>query len=100
MLTPYSQSKFVEKVLADASGKQFRVLFLVSLEAGEIKARVISATPVTPAVATRGVICLPLAAPASSASFAYTPHFSNIVSPYTDLTFFMSQPTRAPSLRL
>ena len=46
MLTPNLQSRFIEKVLTDRGGQQFRVLFLVSLVDGEVRGQIVSAQPV------------------------------------------------------
>ncbi len=49
MLT-ISQSKFVEKIITSPQGIQFRVLFLVYLEDGRVKAKVISSTAIETAL--------------------------------------------------
>lgn len=103
MLTPYSKPQIVEKIVTSQAGAQFRVTFLVAMVNGRMNARVISAVPVTVASQTTEhasvAPILALAAPqaAQTAVFTYKPSFAPIVSPYTLLEFFVSQPTRAPS---
>ena len=46
MLTPYLNSQFIEKILTDRYGRQFRCLFLVALVDGEVKGRLVSARPI------------------------------------------------------
>lgn len=105
MLTPYSQSQFVEKIIADASGRQFRVIFLVALVNGEIRGRIVSVQPISQNI-------LSLEGAVSDGSFTLpswthnevieTPYFrapAPFVSPYFDIeTILNSQPTRAPSI--
>ncbi len=99
MLAPYSPGKYFEKILTNAEGQQFRVLFLVALVNGELKAQIISAEPLTQPLATKTqeVACLPVYKEKQSHSYTYTPSFAPILSPLNDFFFFMSQPPRAPS---
>ena len=102
MLTPYSQSQFVEKIIMSQTGERFRVTFLVALVDGKPIARVVSAVSISPARAVSSVVSsaiLSLAAPFQkvAAVFSYIPAFAAKVSPYFSLDFFVSQPTRAPS---
>lgn len=105
MLTPYSRSQFIEKVMTDVNGRQFRVLFLVSLGAdGEVKGRIISAEPLAenvlalPGAVADATLCLPCV---RSAQDVETPYFASpapFVSPYFDIELLLTaQPTRAPS---
>jgi len=104
MLTAYRQQQFIEKILTDSFGRQYRVLFAVSFVDGEIRGRVVSATPL-PIVnrltghSYTGSTCVYLpAANSNNKIFAEYRHaFIPIVSPYIELYFFTSQPTRAPS---
>jgi len=93
MLTPYSRLKFITKILTSATGEQFRVVFLLALVNGEIKAQVVSATPIT----APDPICLPAAVAKTLVTFTYSPSSNPVVSPFDSLFFFNSQPTRAPS---
>lgn len=93
MLTPYSRSKFITKILTSANGERFRVIFLVALIDGKVQVQVVSAEP----IATPSVICLPTISQKNSVAFAYAPASAPMVSPFSSLFFFNSQPTRAPS---
>ncbi|MEK7501562.1 MAG: hypothetical protein AAB629_01410 [Patescibacteria group bacterium] len=110
MLTPYSQSRFVQKILTSASGKRFRVLFLVTLVNGEVKAQIVSAQSIMSALSfprTREssvlpknkILCLPFYSAKAKHNTEYIPSNAPEVSPYAELYFFTSQPTRAPSCR-
>ena len=93
MLTPQLRSQFVTKILTSADGSQYKVVFLVALVNGEVKAQMISAEPVSKAVP----ICLPCASVKSPATFVYKASSTGVVSPFNTLFFYNSQPTRAPS---
>lgn len=93
MLTPHLRSQFVTKILTSADGKQYKVVFLVALVNGEVKAQMISAEPVVKAAP----ICLPCASQKTPVTFVYTPASVPVVSPFNILFFYNSQPTRAPS---
>jgi hypothetical protein len=110
MLTPHLQSRFIEKVLTDRSGQQFRVLFLVSLVNGEVRGQIISAQPIFETAKTAGLpgrvakvapwvnLCLPCTKAAAKIIESKVRPWSRVASPYySSLEFFMSQPTRAPS---
>ncbi len=105
MLTPYLQSQFVEKILTDVKGRQFKALFLVSLVNGEVNARLISLQLISPkALALEGAIAqdiffLPSFAAEKSVETPYVASVAPFVSPYFDIAEFIltSQPTRAPS---
>jgi len=97
MITPYSHSKFVEKILTNAKGEQFRVVFCVSLIGGEIKAHIVSATPISQGLEQKKVLCLPVVLEKVAQEFTYTPAFAPVLSPFNQFFFFNSQPTRAPS---
>lgn len=93
MLTPYSRSQFVTKILTSDTGEKFQVVFLVTLVNGEVKGQIISATPIAEATS----ICLPVSIKKSPVTFTYTAPSNPAVSPFNSLFFFNSQPTRAPS---
>ena len=110
MLTPYLGSKFVTKVLTSHTGEQFRVVFLVSLVNGEVRAQVVSAESIgghkneATALIDLGEVqktafqCLPISCSQATVEAGLSYGFVSQVSPFTSLLFFMSQPTRAPSL--
>lgn len=111
MLTSYSRSpvcrqagQFIEKTLTDAQGREYKALFFVTLEAGEIKGRLVSLKPVAAKVlalegaVSDGTICLPCW---TADCEIETPYYSATVpvqSPYFNIDLILStQPTRAPS---
>lgn len=93
MLTPYLRSQFVTKILTSANGEQYKVVFLVALVNGEVKAQIISAEPMVKATP----VCLPKAVVKSPATFTYVAPTTPVVSFFNELFFFNSQPTRAPA---
>ncbi|MSR71207.1 MAG: hypothetical protein EXS50_00845 [Candidatus Taylorbacteria bacterium] len=97
MFTPCIQSKFVEKILTNVNGEQFRVTFFVSLVAGEIKAQVVSAECISKTVEAKKILCLPEFYAKQVQDFIYAPSCAPILSPFNQFFFFNSQPTRAPS---
>ena len=107
MLTPQVNSQFVEKIFTDRAGRQFRMVFLVALVDGEIKGRLVSVEQIGQRQETRdlrlggkcssGLLCLPTAAEIKSLISNLQSPAIHVVSPYNELFFFTSQPTRAPS---
>ena len=108
MLKPFIPSKFVERIITSQTGECYRVVFLIELLNGEVKARAISAELIEKRfqisdsrfenkTSNLSVLCLPCD---SSKILNLTSHifaFAPVVSPFTSLLFFTSQPTRAPS---
>jgi hypothetical protein len=100
MLTPYVNSQFVEKIMTDRSGRQFKLTFLVAIVDGQLKGRLVSAQPLAQSFKnTESVVFLPISCPKNETVTEYAPAFAPIVSPYNELFFFTSQPTRAPSYK-
>ena len=92
--------QFVEKIFTDQSGRQFKLTFLVAIVDGQLKGRLVSAQPLAQSFKnTEQVLCLPITCPKNETVTEYTPAFAPIVSPYNELFFFTSQPTRAPSYK-
>jgi hypothetical protein len=92
--------QFVEKIFTDQSGRQFRLTFLVAIVDGQLKGRLVSAQPLSrgaTSVFQGATLQLPISCPKNETVTEYTPAFAPIVSPYNELFFFTSQPTRAPS---
>lgn len=101
------RGQFITRDYTDATGQQFRLTFFVTMVDGEVRGRLVSAQPTGKSYeigamrlegsCSGSAFCLP------SASHKLLPHTSYLlspallVSPYTELFFFMSQPTRAPS---
>jgi hypothetical protein len=104
-----STPQFVSRIFTDLSGRQFRMTFLVAVVNGELKGQLVSVQPISVShlqltgetlndLQTReGIVCLPIYCPKKKAETAYVPGFTPVISPYTELFFFTSQPTRAPS---
>ncbi len=101
------RSKFVEKLVTDSFGQQFRAVFLVAIVGGEVKARLVSLQPLpkqtlalTGAVAHESgvVLCLPAWTVQAEIETPYRAPVAPCVSPYFDLDILLStQPTRAPA---
>ena len=107
MLIPsfYSQKGLFERLVRGKNGALIRVRFEVVEFNGELRGRVISAEPVielqgqkSKVKSQNGSLCLPCASSEILHLTSYIFAFAPTVSPYNTLEFFMSQPTRAPSL--
>ncbi len=85
-----------ERILKDKNGVLMRVRFTVVEVNGVFTPQIISVTPLVSK--TEEAICLPCAKDLKVVVDDSTPSFISKVSPYFTLDFFMSQPTRAPSL--
>jgi hypothetical protein len=102
MLTPY-RPQFVEKILADSFGRQFRVVFAVSYSLdGEVRGRIVSAQPIEllkgSTIRSHANACLPCAQSFNLQSFNL-PIVTPVASPYFSLEYLLnSQPTRAPAV--
>lgn len=92
------RKKFIEKIITSPEGIDFRVVFLVYEEEGKIKAKVVSAAPIASVIKNEQIIALPGKTEKILHEIIYSTFEKEKVSPYTDFTFFVSQPTRAPSL--
>ena len=114
MLTPYSKSQFLSRIFTDATGRQFRLTFLVAVVNGELRGHLVSAQPVssrttanvcrqlTGQVSSAEVgprYCLPIVCSDHKPATEYVSAYAPVISPYMELYFFTSQPTRAPSHR-
>ncbi len=107
MLTTY-KPQFVEKIFTDQLGQQFRLTFLVTLVNGEYRGSLVSAELISKkAGLLKGnvesdisdtPVCLPIICEQKKGDTQYISSCKEILSPFNELFFFMSQPTRAPSL--
>jgi hypothetical protein len=103
MITPYSQSKFIRKNITNSIGEVFSVLFLVTLVNGEVKAQIISAKQISTIPRLTGEVkgdtsnFLPIFCNKIACDAEYTSESVSKISPYIELFFFNSQPTRAPA---
>lgn len=107
MLSLHSRSKFIEKTLTDSAGREFQVVFLVSLVDGKVVARPVSAKLISPEVLALagksfGSTVGAYLGGAKREVVVETPYFAAftpVVSPYVTLEAILtSQPTRAPSI--
>jgi hypothetical protein len=106
MLIPSSYKGIYEKVLRAPDGRLVRVQFAIVEVNGTLRGRVISMEPVLQvagAVANREVkgktLYLPISVQKDIYEAVVSTFKKEVVSPYSSLEFFMSQPTRAPSFK-
>jgi hypothetical protein len=111
MLTPLNNSQFISRIFSDATGRQFRLTFLVAIVNGEVRGHLISAEPVSKAgsqssianyqltgAVSDGSFCLPIICNNKKPATTYVSSLKPIATPYFSLEFLInSQPTRAPS---
>jgi hypothetical protein len=92
--------RFIEKLFTDQNSQQFKLTFFVVLVNGEVKGKLISAQPMGKAssVGSEQVLYLPISLSVNETVTEYIPEYVPVVSPYNELFFFTSQPTRAPSI--
>lgn len=93
MLVTARGQKVIEKVITNRNGQMMRVAFLVTEIAGAIQVKVLSATPIVALTS----VCLALGGNVQNIVNKFSANFSDFVAGFSDLTFFMSQPTRAPA---
>lgn len=102
--------QFLSRIFTDASGRQFRLTFFVTIVDGEARGHLVSAQPISTSSYLRlsgrcassnpkgQIFCLPIACPKKEIETSYIPAYAPVVSPYFSLEFLInSQPTRAPS---
>lgn len=113
MLTPLNQSQFISRIFSDATGRKFRLTFLVAIVNGEVRGHLVSAEPVSSSdnqtlitnyqltgAVSDGSFCLPIICNNKKPATTYVSSLKPIVTPYFSLEFLInSQPTRAPSYR-
>jgi len=90
--------QFIERVITSPTGERFIVVFQVTYLDGKATARVVSARLIDETVDAE-VLCLPCVNNIIESDTEYVPSFTPVVSPFTSLLFFTSQPTRAPSYK-
>ncbi|GEM_PF-1296827 len=111
--TALQHGQFLSRIFTDISGQQFRLTFFVTIVAGEPRGHLVSAQPISIAAHLRlsgscassdcsnnsggQIFCLPVACPKKEIETIYIPAYTPIISPFTELFFFTSQPTRAPN---
>ena len=99
----FHQLGIYERIVRARNGALVRVRFAVVLIEGNLRGRIISIEPFFELKAAKRQIAQPKCLALPSAKFRHTiPKYSRyekaIVFPYKDLSFFISQLTRAPSL--
>lgn len=103
MITSLNRPQFISRIFTDVSGRQFRLNFFVAVVDGEVRGHLLSVEPISSTVkllageVVDGSICLPIVCSDTKPVTSYISPFIPVVSPYTELYFFTSQPTRAPS---
>lgn len=113
--TALQHGQFLSRIFTDQAGQQFRLTFFVTIVAGEPRGHLVSAQPISTAAHLRlsgsctsstgsnnsgeQIFCLPVACPKNEIKTIYIPAYAPIISPFTELFFFTSQPTRAPSYK-
>lgn len=100
MLTLAPQQNIVEKVLKTRAGGFVRARFLVVEYQGQVRVKLLSATPIeaSEAFATATTLALPAPIVRAIHEFVRILELESVVSPYFDTEAILnSQPTRAPS---
>ncbi|MEK7609568.1 MAG: hypothetical protein AAB470_00410 [Patescibacteria group bacterium] len=112
--TALQHGQFLSRIFTDQSGQQFCLIFFVTIVVGEAHGHLVSAQPMkregqtftslrlsgscaSSNSSSGQIFCLPIACPKREVETIYIPAYTPIISPFTELYFFMSQPTRAPS---
>jgi hypothetical protein len=110
MLIKNTHNGIYERILTDRNGRLVRVQFAIIETSGIVRGRVISVMPVISVVgkigigselattASPGQFYLPALVQSGVVKEIKTSFVKTRISPYTSFEFFMSQPTRAPSL--
>ena len=106
MLALQQHPNLIEKTFTDRLGRRFRMVFMVTAVNGELKGRLVSVQPLSPEArpkqisrgeASVDILYLPVVISNKVVETAYIPAYAPIVSPFNEMYFFVSQPTRAPS---
>jgi hypothetical protein len=98
-----SSGHLITRIFVDASGRSFRLTFFVVSIDGQLKARLVSAQPISEhdhsiVGETAASFYLPVVCPTPVAETPYIYPYAPRISPYFSLDFLInSQPTRAPS---
>lgn len=98
-----SSGHLMTRIFVDASGRSFRLTFFVVSIDGQLKARLVSAQPISEhdhsiVGETAATFYLPVICPTPVVETPYISAYAPVISPYFSLDFLInSQPTRAPS---
>lgn len=100
-ISHYNQKGIFEKVIRAKNGALMRVHFEVYEIDGNFRGRVISVESISLLAVgvSNSTKCLPAVCLAETKAESIVSTYAPIVSPYLELYFFMSQPTRAPAFR-
>jgi hypothetical protein len=94
----FVQKGIFERIVRSRTGTLMRVHFEVYEVNGELKGKVLRVEPILSINGSvEGAKCLTGASAANSAFLEYISPLKSVLSPYIELYFFNSQPTRAPS---
>ncbi|MFA6459534.1 MAG: hypothetical protein WCV79_04065 [Candidatus Paceibacterota bacterium] len=98
-ISRYNQKGTFERIVRAKNGSMLRVFFEVYEINGTLKGRVLYAEPISllSGQASDASRCLAGTCAKISHETEYISIYAPIVSPYPELYFFMSQPTRAPA---
>jgi hypothetical protein len=99
-LSTTSGGRLISRIFTDQNGRTFRLTFFVAVVNGELKGSLVSAQPLSKNENITGqgtVLCLPISCPKVVAETPFVSAYAPVVSPFSELFFFTSQPTRAPS---
>ncbi len=101
MLVTQPKSKILRKIIQSPTGEYVLATFVVAEFQGTFKARLVSVEALPQSDFEKPVaVSLPLPKRQPIAISTLIFFVDKIISPYQELLFFVSQPTRAPSLIL
>ena len=103
MLTIHSNqlNSTFERIVRDKNGVLFRVRFIIEIVDGRPQPKIVSAEALKKVGAKdeQVTLSLPVFSEQVVLNEKFVQSYFSKISPYSPLTFFMSQPTRAPSFR-
>ncbi len=101
MLVTQPKSKILRKIIQSPTGEYVLATFIVAEFQGTFKARLVSVEALPQSDFEKPVtVSLPLPKKQPVAISTVVSFVDRVVSPFQELLFFVSQPTRAPSLSL
>lgn len=95
--------QMISRIFTDQLGQVFRLTFFVVMVNGELKGRLVSAQPIKANSQeflqqdSHSILLLPVSCPKNITVTPFISSYTPFVSPFNELFFFTSQPTRAPS---
>jgi len=98
MLVPQLQGQTFKRIFRNESGEYFVATFLVVESGGKLKARLIATEAISADFfAPSEAIALPAFTCELGCEYEFTPDFYETPATSNSLSFFVSQPTRAPA---